>query len=457
MSEHHRVAAGAAGGWGTSSPGNREDNGGTGNAGGGANNWWPGINAEQQQQLQQQAAAVVQQQTLHQHLMNQQAAAAAAQQLNQHHQDIVRSTAAGTQHLFSYKTMAASFQNPATGGQSNSTVSTTSSNSGGASGNPNNSSGGANCMRGGYDYRMTGQTGGAGSNTSAGGANTNNSNNQGNTPTGNTNTQTNPPAGSVQWWYSSGAVMDANNVHQQMQGQHISSNQIPAHQIQQLPGQNNLQQNNAQITKMPRGKTDSKPRGRMTAYAFFVQTCRQEHKKKHPEETIVFQEFSKKCADRWKIMSDKEKKRFQEMAEKDKKRYDAEMQNYTPPKGENIKGRGKKRKHLKDPNAPKRSLSAFFWFCHDERGNVKMRNPEYGVGDIAKELGKKWSDADPETKSKYEAMAEKDKARYEREMTAYKKKMKDGPDVMMGAPANAMIKHESEEDMEEDDAEDDDE
>lgn len=45
-----------------------------------------------------------------------------------------------------------------------------------------------------------------------------------------------------------------------------------------------------------------------------------------------------------------------------------------------------------------------------------MLNPEYGVGDIAKELGKKWSDADPETKSKYEAMAEKDKARYERVM-----------------------------------------
>lgn len=55
-------------------------------------------------------------------------------------------------------------------------------------------------------------------------------------------------------------------------------------------------------------------------------------------------------------MSDKEKKRFHEMAEKDKKRYDAEMQNYTPPKGEKTTGRGKKRKHIKDPNAPKRSL-----------------------------------------------------------------------------------------------------
>lgn len=41
-------------------------------------------------------------------------------------------------------------------------------------------------------------------------------------------------------------------------------------------------------------------------------------------------------------------------------------------------------------------------------------NPEYGVGDIAKELGRRWSDAEPETKAKYEAMAEKDKARYEK-------------------------------------------
>ncbi|XP_018364414.1 PREDICTED: high mobility group protein DSP1 isoform X2 [Trachymyrmex cornetzi] len=268
--------------------------------------------------------------------------------------------------------------------------------------------------------------------------------------------------------------MDAaaqNNLHQQLQGQqqqqqpqqqHLSpittqTSTPPVmspHPIQQIP-QNNLQQNNAQSLQrdnMPRGGKDSKPRGRMTAYAFFVQTCRQEHKKKHPEEKIVFREFSKKCAMRWKTMSDIEKKRFHEMAEKDKKRYDTEMQNYTPPKGEN-KGRGKKRKHIKDHNAPKRSLSAFFWFCNDERGKVKMLNPEYGVGDIAKELGKKWSDADPETKSKYEAMAEKDKARYEREMTAYKKKMQnDGAPMVGGAQANqTTIKSDSEEEWKDDD------
>jgi len=30
-------------------------------------------------------------------------------------------------------------------------------------------------------------------------------------------------------------------------------------------------------------------RGRMTAYAFFVQTCREEHKRQHPEEFVEFQ------------------------------------------------------------------------------------------------------------------------------------------------------------------------
>jgi len=41
-------------------------------------------------------------------------------------------------------------------------------------------------------------------------------------------------------------------------------------------------------------------------------------------------------------------------------------------------------------------------------------------------LGRKWSEANEATKAKYEAMAEKDKARYERENNAYKKKLKGG-------------------------------
>lgn len=177
----------------------------------------------------------------------------------------------------------------------------------------------------------------------------------------------------------------------------------------------------------------------MTSYAYFVQTCREEHKKKHPDENVVFSEFSRKCAERWKTMSEKEKKRFQEMADRDKSRYETEMQHYVPPVGEK---RGKKR--AKDPNAPKRSLSAFFWFCNDERAAIKQTNPEFRVGDVAKELGKLWAQVEPEVKRKYEAMAERDKARYEREMSAYKNRGK--------APMQA----DGEEDEEEDEDEGDD-
>lgn len=44
-----------------------------------------------------------------------------------------------------------------------------------------------------------------------------------------------------------------------------------------------------------------KPRGKMSSYAYFVQTCREEHKKKHPEASVNFSEFSKKCSERWKV------------------------------------------------------------------------------------------------------------------------------------------------------------
>ena len=96
------------------------------------------------------------------------------------------------------------------------------------------------------------------------------------------------------------------------------------------------------------------------------------------------------------------------MAGKDKIRYEGEMANYTPVDGD---GGKRKRKGKKDPNAPKRALSAFFFFCADERKEVKKTHPEWTIGDIAKELGRRWETCG--NKPKYEAQAAKDKKRYE--------------------------------------------
>ena len=49
------------------------------------------------------------------------------------------------------------------------------------------------------------------------------------------------------------------------------------------------------------GKDMHKPKGRMSAYTFFVQKCRDEHRKAYPNENANFSEFSKKCAEKWKV------------------------------------------------------------------------------------------------------------------------------------------------------------
>ena len=101
------------------------------------------------------------------------------------------------------------------------------------------------------------------------------------------------------------------------------------------------------------------------------------------------------------------------MAEDDKKRYEVEMANYTPGQSHlptpsasaaaisaamTSKEKRTRKKRTKDPNAPKRSMSAFFWYSQEERSKVRAANPKLGVGDIAKELGRRWGEADSGTK-----------------------------------------------------------
>lgn len=121
---------------------------------------------------------------------------------------------------------------------------------------------------------------------------------------------------------------------------------------------------------MGRERVAGRPKGPMSAYACFVQVIREEHKKKHPEEQINFAEFSKKCAEKWKTMTPKEKKRFEDMSVRDKERHEREMAQYNAVQqapssqrgdgggGAVAPGRRRKRKMLKDKDAPKRALYA---------------------------------------------------------------------------------------------------
>jgi hypothetical protein len=77
-------------------------------------------------------------------------------------------------------------------------------------------------------------------------------------------------------------------------------------------------------------------------------------------------------------------------------------------------------KQQKDPNAPKRPLSAFFIFSQDERPKIKVVNASLSVADVAKVIGEKWRAAPDDLKRKYEKAAKEAKERYEVVLQAYK-------------------------------------
>lgn len=73
----------------------------------------------------------------------------------------------------------------------------------------------------------------------------------------------------------------------------------------------------------------------------------------------------------------------------------------------------------KDPNAPKRPLSAFMLYCKEHRETVKSNNPEVTFGGMGKLLGQQWGALDEEQKKKYTKLAETEKKRYKDEMETY--------------------------------------
>jgi hypothetical protein len=56
-------------------------------------------------------------------------------------------------------------------------------------------------------------------------------------------------------------------------------------------------------------------------------------------------------------------------------------------------------KKKKDPNAPKRPLAAYMFFCKETRPKVKEELPESTFGEIGRILGQRWAEADAPTKT----------------------------------------------------------
>ena len=107
--------------------------------------------------------------------------------------------------------------------------------------------------------------------------------------------------------------------------------------------------------------------------------------------------------------------KYNKLAEKDKIRYQEEMSTYVPMEEEG----GRKKKAKKDPNAPKRNMSAYFLYSIEARPQVKGEYPDASFGDIARIISKQFKELGEKEKKKWEKKAAEDKERYQREMAEY--------------------------------------
>ena len=189
--------------------------------------------------------------------------------------------------------------------------------------------------------------------------------------------------------------------------------------------------------KKRKKKDPNAPKKALTAFIFFSNDKRAEVtaelKAANPDIKGVA-EVGKKLGEMWKLLSDDDKEPYNKQAEADKERYAKEMENYTPPEDDAEeeppakKGKAGVKKAKKDPNAPKKNLTAFFFFSSAKRAEVtaelKAVNPDMkGVAEVGKKLGEMWKALSDAEKEPYNAQAVADKERYETEMAAYKVKL----------------------------------
>ncbi len=150
-------------------------------------------------------------------------------------------------------------------------------------------------------------------------------------------------------------------------------------------------------------KATGKPKRGRTSYIYFTMDIRKQVEKENPKAT--FTEIPKIMADKWAVASPAIKKKYHDMAEKDKLRYQREMATYVPDETE------KKKKRVRDPDAPKKALSAYNYFVKNSMAKHSSGNAK----DTISALGAEWKKMSEKERQPYVNLAQKDKVRFERE------------------------------------------
>jgi len=123
-------------------------------------------------------------------------------------------------------------------------------------------------------------------------------------------------------------------------------------------------------------------------------------------------EVAKELGRRWAEMDKSQKEKYEVASAEAKAKYLVVKENYQPSQQFLEMKKAPKMKFIKDPSAPKRPQTSFLLFSGEERPKVKEELGNISVGEVAKELGRRWAEMDKTQKEKYEVASAEAKAKY---------------------------------------------
>ena len=110
----------------------------------------------------------------------------------------------------------------------------------------------------------------------------------------------------------------------------------------------------------------------MSAFMLWSNHMRPKIRAESPDLKIT--EISKVLGEKWKEIGEEAKKEWQEKADIDKARYLEEMKTYVAPDAdsddEDVGKSKKKRKATKEPNAPKKPMTSYFFYMRQASSRV---------------------------------------------------------------------------------------
>jgi len=175
-------------------------------------------------------------------------------------------------------------------------------------------------------------------------------------------------------------------------------------------------------------KDPNAPKRPKSSYLFFCEEKRSKVKEANPDMKAT--EVTKELGRMWREeVSEKEKKKYEKKAETAREEYKEAMSEYVRPSDEELEkltkkkktrstsGEKKGEKKKRDPEAPKRPTTAYLYFCKEMREKVKEDNEDMDSKEITRELGRMWREDYSDDRERWVELAEKDKKRYEEEMT----------------------------------------